>query len=94
MGIIMLICGLSILAVCLIFGFVGRAIVKSKGYEYDNHGFAWGFWLGIIGVIVCAGKPTSWKYKAFEQLKIDLHLGRITNEEYDKGKNKILSSRD
>lgn len=44
----------------LIFGFVCRAIVAGKGYTsengYTNHGFAWGFWLGIIGVIVCACK--------------------------------------
>lgn len=43
---------------CIVFGLICRAIVKSKGYEgSDNHGFAWGFWLGIIGLIVCACKP-------------------------------------
>ncbi len=38
-------------------GFIGRSIVKNKGYPEElNHGFAWGFWLGIIGLIVCAVK--------------------------------------
>jgi uncharacterized membrane protein YeaQ/YmgE (transglycosylase-associated protein family)/predicted Zn-ribbon and HTH transcriptional regulator len=47
----------------VIWGFVGRAIVGSKGYDgSDNHGFAWGFWLGIIGLIVCASKPANISY--------------------------------
>lgn len=42
----------------LICGAIGRIIVSSKGYDdSDNHGFAWGFWLGLIGLIVCACKP-------------------------------------
>jgi hypothetical protein len=45
------------LIVGIVFGFVCRAIVRNKGYDAaDNHGFAWGFWLGIIGLIVCASK--------------------------------------
>lgn len=33
-------------------------LVKSKWYEKsENHGFAWGFWLGLIGLIVCCIKP-------------------------------------
>lgn len=39
---------------CIIFGFVTQYINNSKGYE---GGFAWGFWLNIIGVIVVACKP-------------------------------------
>lgn len=42
-----------------IWGLICRAVVKSKGYDdRDNHGFAWGFWLNIIGLIVCAAKPS------------------------------------
>lgn len=41
------------------WGLICRAIVSSKGYdESDNHGFAWGFWLNIIGMIVCIAKPS------------------------------------
>ena len=40
-----------------LWGFVSRHIVRSKGYpDSENHGFAWGFWLGWIGLIVCVCK--------------------------------------
>ena len=44
------------LIVAVILGFVSRNIVKNKNYpDASNHGFAWGFWLGIIGcLMVCA----------------------------------------
>ncbi len=38
----------------LICGFVAKKIGENKGY--DNQ-FWWGFWLGVIGVIVVAVKP-------------------------------------
>ena len=42
----------------IIFGFICDAIVKSKGYPKEmNKGFLWGFFLGWIGLIVCAVKP-------------------------------------
>ena len=42
----------------VIFGFAGSSIVEGKGYpQKDNHGFAWGFWLGFLGIIVCVSKP-------------------------------------
>ena len=37
------------------FGFVTQTINKNKGYE---GGFAWGFFLGFIGIIVVACKPS------------------------------------
>ena len=40
------------------FGIACRAIVRGKGYPDEmNHGFLWGFFLGFIGLIVCAVKP-------------------------------------
>ena len=39
---------------CIIMGFVTKYINESKGYK---GGFAWGFWLNIIGIIVVACKP-------------------------------------
>ena len=40
-----------------VWGFLGRKMVRDKGYPDNmNHGFAWGFWLGIIGIIVVACK--------------------------------------
>ena len=45
------------LIVAVVLGFVCRNIVKGKGYpDQLNHGFAWGFWLGLIGLVVCACK--------------------------------------
>lgn len=37
-----------------IFGAISKHINESKGYY---GGFAWGFWLGIIGIIVVACRP-------------------------------------
>ncbi|MBP3636549.1 MAG: SHOCT domain-containing protein [Clostridia bacterium] len=39
----------------LIFGFIAKYIAESKGYDT---GFAWGFWLGIIGLLVVGFRPT------------------------------------
>ena len=37
--------------------FLGRKIVRDKGYPDEmNHGFAWAFWLGWIGLLICACK--------------------------------------
>ena len=39
------------------FGIACRSIVRSKGYPDEmNHGFLWGFFLGLIGLVVCAVK--------------------------------------
>ncbi len=39
----------------VVFGFICRYVAKSKGYE---GGFAWGFFLGIIGLLVVGFRPT------------------------------------
>lgn len=41
------------LVVSCIFGAITKSINESKGYD---GGFAWGFWLGMIGIIVVACK--------------------------------------
>ncbi len=43
--------GIVMLVMCIIFGCITRKINMNKGYD---GGFAWGFWLGIIGIIVVA----------------------------------------
>ena len=42
-----------------IFGFIARYIANSKGYDT---GFAWGFWLGVIGLLVVGFRPTLTTY--------------------------------
>ena len=45
------------LVIMLICGGIAKSIVDSKGYpEDENHGFAWGFWLTILGIIICSLK--------------------------------------
>ena len=53
-----LICGIIGLISAVVMGFVCRYIVKNKNYPPErNHGFLWGFFLGLIGLVVCAVKP-------------------------------------
>lgn len=42
------------LVVAIVFGLITKHINESKGYQ---GGFAWGFWLSVIGIIVVACKP-------------------------------------
>lgn len=46
-----LVTGIIGIIVACIFGAITKNINESKGY---NGGFAWGFWLGVIGIIVVA----------------------------------------
>lgn len=78
----------------VIWGFACRAIVKGKGYpDAYNHGFAWGFWLGLIGLIVCACK-SDYYYKGeynnpdvFKKQEELLKKGVISQEEFSSIKN-------
>lgn len=45
---------LSMIGVQCIFGSITRSMNRDKGYD---GGFAWGFFLGIIGIIVVAVRP-------------------------------------
>lgn len=42
------------LAYRCLFGWLSLRIAQGRGYET---GFAWGFWLGLIGLIVVARRP-------------------------------------
>ncbi len=52
----LLIYAVAAIIVCCIFGVVTKKINESKGYY---GGFAWGFWLGIIGIIIVSCKPAA-----------------------------------
>ena len=45
---------LSMVGVQCIFGSITRSMNRDKGYD---GGFAWGFFLGVIGIIVVAVRP-------------------------------------
>ena len=41
----------------IISGSIAKAVVRGKNYPNNkNHGFAWGFFLGILGLIICLFK--------------------------------------
>lgn len=50
--IIAIVVEIILMCVC---GFISRSLNESKGYY---GGFAWGFWLGIIGILFIVSKPT------------------------------------
>lgn len=85
-------------AICVIMGCVTERMNRQKGYK---NGFAWGFWLNIIGIIVIACRPfNNMKGKIENSTKADeiikykglLESGAITQEEYEKLKKQILDS--
>ncbi len=73
------------LAVLITLGIICRKIVKSKGYpEDDNAGFAWGFFLNFIGLIVCLRKQP---YVPLQRVdtkanEVDIDEPQMTSEEF------------
>ena len=88
-----------ILAQGLIFGFITIAISKSKGYD---GGFWWGFFLGILGLIVVAVRPDKSNpeqdksvkaanyTQALERLASMRDHGILTEAEFNEKKQEIL----
>lgn len=48
----------------IICGFITKEINSNKGYQ---GGFAWGFFLGIVGIIIVAVRPYHPDYKKPEE---------------------------
>ena len=67
---------ISILAGC-ICGSITDCIAKSKGYDA---GFAWGFWLGVIGIIVVAVRPFNNLSEKSEERQIYYDSGTANND--------------
>lgn len=96
----LIVCGS--LAECLIMGGVCHAIVSAKGYHGDeNYGFLWGFFLSLIGLIVCCAKPTKviQTRSTTEEISLQTQLneaillrkqGYITEEEFIQMRKNIL----
>ena len=47
----------------LIFGFVTKSVIEDKGY--DDNWFWWGFFFGLIALIVACAKPRNIDYSYF-----------------------------
>ncbi len=91
------------IAIGCVFGAICRKIIEDKGYSsQENHGFAWGFGLGVIGFIVCSTKPDMNNTPnmngsvggnatdALLKLSKLLEMGAITQEEFDEQKEKLM----
>ncbi|WP_303804633.1 SHOCT domain-containing protein [Ruminococcus flavefaciens] len=100
MDIIMIVSVIYVIPGC-IMGCITDSMNRKKGY---NGGFSWGFFLGIIGIIVVACRPfnnantinrtivTQQRSMADEIAKYKqlLDSGAITEEEYEAKKKQIL----
>ena len=89
-------CILVWLVMSIIFGCIANVINTKKGYD---GGFAWGFLLWIIGVIIVGCRPeknnsrNSAKITEADEIKKYKELldsGAITQEEYDSKKKQLL----
>lgn len=65
----------------IISGNISKAVVKSKNYpDSINHGFAWGFFLGILGLIICLFKtPIPKRRQSTSHSSSSSNYNRTTN---------------
>ena len=64
------------LLVCLICGYVTKAIYKAKGYGKDYNGGFWlGFLLDVVGIIIAACMPSK------KQIMLDMNLEMAKSNE-------------
>lgn len=90
---VMLVIPAIIIGICCAFGFATRAIGKSRG---KDNCFWWGFFLGLIGLIIVLcitndSKKDTDNYEAIEKLQKLKESGAITEEEFEESKKKILA---
>lgn len=91
------------LIVGVLFGGITDHVAKSKGYE---SGFAWGFWLGIIGLLVVGFRPSLKETVKQPSVVVPKHVdievlsklaslhenGILTDEEFQQKKAEILKN--
>lgn len=92
-----------LLSANLVFGCIASYISHTKGYD---SGFAWGFFLGVIGLLVVGfreskNKPNAEQPKAvpsktsdvnsLKELAVLYKEGMLTEEEFKKEKEKIIN---
>ena len=52
-----------VIAQAIIFGFATKIVIENKGY--DDNWFWWGFFFGLIALIVACAKPQNIDYSSF-----------------------------
>jgi len=80
---------------CCIWGLATNSIGESKGYK---HCFWWGFFLGLLGLIVVAclsdnklKNNSSENIEALDKLQKLKESGAISEQEFETSKKKLLS---
>lgn len=63
---------------CIVFGAISKRINESKGYY---GGFAWGFWLGIIGIVIVACRQSNYSSYSSENYEYRAALSSLAAEE-------------
>lgn len=71
--------GIVLIGVCVVMGLISKHINENKGYY---GGFAWGFFLGIIGIIVvaCRSDNRSYQYSNTTRSTYDTGLSAAATE--------------
>ena len=78
----------------IIFGFATRIVIINKGY--DDNWFWWGFFFGLVALIVACAKPRNIKYSTFTYPTYDgssvSYSGNETNATSQAYNEKVLAS--
>lgn len=56
----------------VVFGFATQSIIENKGYH--ENWFWWGFFFGIIALVVASAKPQVYDYTTYSSKSADQHL--------------------
>ena len=80
---------------CIVCGIIAKHINESKGY---SNGFAWGAWLGVIGIIIVACKPKCAEEPPTSKESLDMlgqlaslhEKGVLSDSEYEEKKKKLI----
>lgn len=90
----LLVIGVAIILPCCIWGWAVNKVIKNKGY--DENWFWWGFFFGLIALIVALTKPqnsnsgNNTNFDEIKKYKELLDSGIITEDEFNRKKEDLL----